>query len=293
MPRIVRSVFACLLAAAAMATVGLAQPADDDLLVADFEGKDYGDWKVTGTAFGPGPARGTLPNQMPVSGYLGNGLVNSFFGGDAATGTLTSPPFKIERKYVNFLIGGGKHEDETCINLLVAGKRVRTATGPNDRPGGSERLDWHTWDVAELIGKQAVIQIVDNHTGGWGHINIDHIVQGNRPKMHQPQRRELTVERRYLHLPVKTGAAMRRVKLTVDGKVVRDFDIELADDKPDFHVFCDVSPFKGKKLTIETTLPPTRQRWPRSLPMTRCPTRTAYIARNIGRSSSSLLAAAG
>ena len=32
-----------------------------DILVADFEGDSYGDWKVTGAAFGPGPARGTLP----------------------------------------------------------------------------------------------------------------------------------------------------------------------------------------------------------------------------------------
>ena len=43
--------------------------ASEDFLLADFEGKDYGDWEVTGQAFGSGPARGTLPNQMPVSGF--------------------------------------------------------------------------------------------------------------------------------------------------------------------------------------------------------------------------------
>jgi sucrose-6-phosphate hydrolase SacC (GH32 family) len=151
--------------------------AQDDILIADFEGKDYGDWKATGTAFGPGPAQGTLPNQMPVTGYLGHGLVNSFYGGDAATGTLTSPEFKIERRYINFLIGGGMHPGETCINLLVDGKMARTATGPNDRPGGTERLDWQSWDVADLQGKTARIEIVDRATGGWGHINIDQITQ--------------------------------------------------------------------------------------------------------------------
>src|SRR5882724_1819369 len=207
-------VLACLLVAGAL---GQGQP-DNDILIADFEGKDYGDWKTTGTAFGPGPTRGTLPGQMPVTGFLGNGLVNSFFGGDQSTGTLTSPPFKIQRKVINFLIGGGMHPDQTCINLLVAGKRVRTATGPNDRPGGSERLDWHSWDVADLIGKEAVIEIVDNHTGGWGHINIDHIVQSNRRRMAMPLKRELTVDHRYLHLPVKSGATMRRMKFLVDGK---------------------------------------------------------------------------
>src|SRR6266542_1394485 len=78
---------------------GTASAADrTDILVADFEGDTYGEgWKTTGTAFGKGPAKGALPGQMPVSGYLGKGLVNSYLGGDAATGTLTSPEFKVER----------------------------------------------------------------------------------------------------------------------------------------------------------------------------------------------------
>src|SRR5262245_29692130 len=160
-----------------------------DIVLADFEGDAYpAGWKTTGTAFGKGPARGTLANQMPVSGFLGKGLVNSFLGGDAATGTLTSPAFKVERRYINFLVGGGKHPGKTCINLLVGGKVVRTATGPNDRPGGSERLDWHTWDVAEFEGTPAVIEVVDTATGGWGHINVDHIVQSDARKQAEPAR---------------------------------------------------------------------------------------------------------
>src|SRR5579883_948018 len=118
---------------------------DDDLLIADFEGKDYGAWTATGTAFGPGPAAGTLPGQMAVTGFLGKGLVNSFLGGDASRGTLTSPPFVIRRKSINFLIGGGRHPGETCLNLRVDGAVVRSATGRD-----SEHLDWDGWDVAEL-----------------------------------------------------------------------------------------------------------------------------------------------
>jgi fructan beta-fructosidase len=171
---------------ALLAVAGLAQASQQgDILIADFEGRDYGAWKTTGEAFGPGPARGTLPNQMEVSGYEGKGLVNSFYKGDGTTGTLTSPPVKIQRKFINFLIGGGMHPGKTCINLLVDGKVVRTATGPNDRPGGSERLDWHSWDVSDLIGRQAVIQIVDQETGGWGHLNVDQIVQSNRRRQQE------------------------------------------------------------------------------------------------------------
>src|SRR5262249_30279634 len=145
---------------------------------------------------------------------------------------------------------GGKHPGKTCINLLMNGKIVRTATGPNDRPGGSERLDWHTWDVSALAGKKAIIQIVDNHTGGWGHINIDHIIHSDKKHQTEPANRDLVIAKRYLHLPVKAGAPQRRMSYQVDGKTVREFEIELADSKPDYWVFSDMTPFKGQKVRI-------------------------------------------
>ncbi|HPD16225.1 MAG TPA: glycoside hydrolase family 32 protein [Planctomycetota bacterium] len=231
----------------------------EDILIADFEATDYGAWKVEGEAFGPGPARGTLPNQMHVDGFLGKGLVNSYFKGDGTTGTLTSPPFKIERKFINFLLGGGGYKDETYIALLVDGKAVRTATGPNVQPGGSERLAWHSWDVADLSGKEAMIQIVDKRTGGWGHINVDHIIQSDRKREEKPAMRELVIERRYLHLPVKNGASKQRMKVSIGPPggdapptIVDEFDIELADGRPDFWVFLDLALYKGQKARIDT-----------------------------------------
>lgn len=140
------------------------------VLLADFEGKDYGDWKVSGEAFGSRPARGTLAGQQRVSGFLGKGLVNTFLGGDGPHGTLTSPAFKITRRFINFLLGGGGHAGETCIQLVVDGKRVRTAAGKS-----KERLEWRSWNLTDLEGKEARIEIVDRHSGGWGHINVDHI----------------------------------------------------------------------------------------------------------------------
>jgi fructan beta-fructosidase len=220
-----------------------------DILIADFEAKSYGNWKVEGEAFGPGPARGTLPNQMNVSGYEGEGLVNTYYKGDDTTGTLTSPPFEIRRKYINFLIGGGMHPAKACINLLLDGKVVRTATGPNDRPGGSEALNWTSWDVQDLLGRTVSIQIVDQQTGGWGHINIDHIFQSNE-KVAPEKSRTMLLTKRYLNLPVKHGAAKRRIDVLIDGNIVRQFVIELADDEPDYWVFLDIGPFRGKQATV-------------------------------------------
>jgi hypothetical protein len=154
-------------------------PQRPDLLVADFEGETYGAWKVEGEAFGPGPARGNLAGQMKVEGFLGRGLVNSFHGGDQSTGQLTSPEITLERKFITFLIGGGGWPNETCLNLLVEGEVVRTATGPNQQPGGSERLAPASWDVTEFAGRKATVTIVDQRTDGWGHINVDHITQSD------------------------------------------------------------------------------------------------------------------
>ncbi len=184
--------------------------AADDIVLADFESTTYGAWKVEGGAFGTGPAHGALIGQMIVEGFLGKGLVNSFNGGDDATGKLTSPPFKIERKFISFLIGGGGYANETCMNLLVDGRVVRTATGPNTSPGGTEKLEPTGWDVAELAGRQAVIQIVDQRKGGWGHINVDQIVQTDVKPPVAPVlvalEKTLTVDGDYLIVPVSNAA---------------------------------------------------------------------------------------
>ena len=42
------------LALLALMCLAPAARAADDIVLADFEGKDYGDWKTTGEAFGPG-----------------------------------------------------------------------------------------------------------------------------------------------------------------------------------------------------------------------------------------------
>jgi non-lysosomal glucosylceramidase len=145
---------------------------------ADFEQEDYGGWKVEGDAFGPGPARGTLPSQNPVSGFAGQGLVNTFLGGsDRLHGRLISPEFTIERSWISFLVGGGAHAGRTCMNLVVDGEVVRTVTGRNQ-----ERLERENWRVADLVGRRAHLEIVDRESGGWGHINIDQIEFCDEPQ---------------------------------------------------------------------------------------------------------------
>ena len=250
-----RIVFLTLLVfAAASSAFSAAGPATGDRIIADFEGDSYGDgWTVTGEAFGAGPACGTLTGQMEVSRFKGHGMVNSFFGGDKSIGTLTSPEFTIDRPYINFLIGGGGHMNRTCINLLVDGRRVLSARGFNRGSGGSENLYWQSWDVKDFLGKRAKIQIVDNHTGRWGHINVDQIVLSDRKMEPVKLTRRMKVGGQYLLIPIKNGASKKLMRYIVDGKRVREFVVELADDLDDVDFWApeDMDDYLGKTVTIE------------------------------------------
>jgi sucrose-6-phosphate hydrolase SacC (GH32 family) len=147
-------------------------PPSGDVL-ADFERPDYGAWSVTGTAFGTGPAQGGSAGQRSIAGFEGDGFVNSRQPDEAAQGTLTSPAFRLERDFINFLIAGSDLpklavREEATINLLVDGNVVRSTSG-----FGDEWLDWKSWDVRGLRGRSAQIQIVDR--AATGHILLDQI----------------------------------------------------------------------------------------------------------------------
>jgi uncharacterized protein (DUF608 family) len=137
----------------------------------DFEKSDYPGWSLTGEAFGKGPSHGTEIGQQEVTGFEGRNLVNTFIAGDLPQGTATSKPFRIQRRFIGFLIGGGSAPEQTAVRLKVDGKVVRSASG-KDR----EALEPHRWDVAEFRGREAVIEILDLASGAWGHINVDQIV---------------------------------------------------------------------------------------------------------------------
>ncbi|MBU6401312.1 MAG: hypothetical protein KGS61_13435, partial [Verrucomicrobia bacterium] len=157
-----------------------------DIVFDDFERSDYAGWTATGTAFGRGPvAKGRMPAYQGDVGAHGRGLVNSHASApgnsvsekDAATGTLTSRPFTLQRDYITFLIGGGAHPGKTCLNLLVDERVVLSATGRNDN-----RMRWHDFDVRPWVGKTARLQIVDSERGAWGNIGIDDIVFTDVPR---------------------------------------------------------------------------------------------------------------
>ena len=124
---------------------------------------------VSGAAFAGNVTRKEVKNQQTVSGHPGEGLLNSFDpSGDGQVGIMISPPFKINRRYLKFLVGGGNKKELTSVNLVVDDKVVETAAGQN-----SELLTEQIWDLQRFHGKEGRLKIVDLDTYGWGHILAD------------------------------------------------------------------------------------------------------------------------
>jgi levanase len=179
-------------------------PPPGDLLFNGFEVPD-------GTTLAEAGWTGTgdlAPSYQPATAggdyYIGAKRINTFetgaAPGDDRQGSLTSPEFTLSRNFVSMLVGGGHRSPESGqvleAQLLVDGNVVRTLAG--DDAGA---LNWKGWDVSEFAGKQARLRIVDQATGGWGHLTADHVMLTDQAAV--PRSDETTVN------------------LVVDGKVVR------------------------------------------------------------------------
>jgi fructan beta-fructosidase len=65
--------------------------------------------------------------------------------------------------------------------------------------------------------------------------------------------REFSFEKKYLNFPVKNDAPLRLIKVFIDNIIVREFNINLAPDDPDFWVYLELDEFKGKEGVISIT----------------------------------------
>lgn len=96
--------------------------------------------------------------SIPVHKYLreGGDLIGVFIDEcrKHEVAALISPPFVIDRPYLNFRLGGFEIPGRAGLELLVDGKVVRSATG-----AGGGRMWLMGWDVREHAGKTAPLQI--------------------------------------------------------------------------------------------------------------------------------------
>ena len=149
--------------------------ADGKPLNTDFETGDLRDWTATGDVAKGQPTKGPINQTRKFgAGKVANHVGDFWFGGyekfeDKPTGTFSSAAFKVTQPWAAFLLGGGSLPG-TRVELVAkdGGKVFFTARGQ-----GSETMSPVVVDLAAQQGKEIFIRLVDEDTGGWGHVNFD------------------------------------------------------------------------------------------------------------------------
>ena len=159
-----------------------------DIVFEDWDKWGYNGWRVEGAAFGQRPVRKKdIPEYQGDVGGDTAFVVNSHASApgegipqkDKATGKLTSQPFKIERNFITFWIGGGQARPNSPfgLTLFVADKPVKTVAGHD-----KNAMELECLDVREFAGQTARLELVDNASDAWGNIGLGKITfTDNRP----------------------------------------------------------------------------------------------------------------
>ncbi len=203
-------------------------PTDPDgrVLNLDFEDGTLNDWVAEGEAFDGQPVAGDLVS--PRRGDMRSGHRDRFWIGgferlgDAPRGTLTSVPFPITHPYLSFWIAGGTHRT-TRVEVLDAesGEVLFNTTGDQ-----TEQLKPVLVDLRDRQGDSIRIRLVDDHSGGWGHLNFDHVrFHATRPDV--PARDVPPPPDAYMHAGLDPEAAAEAME------VPEGFEVVLAAAEPE------------------------------------------------------------
>lgn len=110
------------------------------------------------------------PSQKIPGGYHLWGF-NEEAGGDSLTGTLRSQNFILGGNgRIDFLVSGGRDIDCLYVALVRVsdGKELFRTTATN-----YEEYQRRIWNASDYIGQELYLKVVDQSTGGFGHINVD------------------------------------------------------------------------------------------------------------------------
>jgi levanase len=214
-------------------------------VISDFEGDTWGaGWSTTGAAFGAGPD--TPPAD--VIGAMGKTYVDSFGTGDSQTGTLSSPDFTIDQRYLNLLVGGGN------LSHVEGG-----STGP---PEGDLIADFEADGLqAGWTGTGDFTNLVDATSsdlpGRVGRGVLDTCWTDCDAAVGTVRSQEFTIDRDHLNLLVAggnhplSGPEPTAVSLVVDGKVVQT---ATGNNSPNLNWKAwDVSAWRGQSAYVEVT----------------------------------------
>jgi putative membrane-bound dehydrogenase-like protein len=139
----------------------------------DFETGTLKDWTAAGDAFKGQPIQGdTVAKRRSdmKSNHQGQWWIGTYeVAKDMPKGTLTSMAFKVTAPWASFLVGGGQSHATRVEVVRKDNDAVIFSASGRDR----EEMRRVAVDLHAVAGKEIFIRIVDDASGGWGHINFD------------------------------------------------------------------------------------------------------------------------
>ncbi|MDO6602854.1 glycoside hydrolase family 32 protein [Arenibacter palladensis] len=217
-------------------------------LISDFETEELVGWNSTGDLSLQSYKTELLPKN--VEGFVGAGVLNTGHDHPEKMGTLTSPEFIINKKYINFLITGnrGYNAERDCnVRIVIDGEVVKFAP-----PTRFPLVEWGAIDLSEFEGKTAHFEVFDKSRKHF--IIIDQISQSDELAL-GVEELSFKVSKKYLLFPVSKGGAQYRFRLEKEGDLSEQFVVEMKDGEPDYWAFKDLSNFQGKEIKLRTYSP--------------------------------------
>jgi len=217
----------------------------------DFESGDLRDWTADGNAFEAQPIRGDTvtarrPDMPPR--HTGNYWIGTYERfGDARQGTLTSAAFRVTHAWASFRVAGGSHPSTRVELVALRDPQANATTGEETvfKVSGleSETLRPVVLDLTPWIGRFLRIRLVDENTGGWGHINFDDFLfHAQRPSF--PNELTLAEIQRNQPPPADTipFAGLSAAEAVANARAPAGFKLHLFASEPDVQqpiAFCD------------------------------------------------------
>ncbi len=161
-------------------------------VIFDFSSGRFGDWRLTGPAFGDRPgeplqwAFGKSSSRFPVD-LLTTSAAHSGLISPRLRGVLRSPTFEITRPKIFYRLYGTGGQ----VRLVVDGLQLiqNPIYGGLKFEAGGPAPHWHEQDVSKWIGHRAYFELVDD---GDGVIALENVVFADSPPLVKPNR--LTLE---------------------------------------------------------------------------------------------------
>ncbi|HKO94556.1 MAG TPA: hypothetical protein VJU61_25555 [Polyangiaceae bacterium] len=104
-----------------------------------------------------------------LRGYHRRGILSSLGPSDGARGSLLSPAFVLEGRWLSLLVGGGARKSRVGVELMIDDTAVKSAQG-----NGSDFLYPTFWDVSEYQGKNARLRVFDQSKDA--HVLVDRVL---------------------------------------------------------------------------------------------------------------------